>query len=76
VASPTTREVLRVREGGAVTQRIATPGQAVACMLGGPDRRTLFVLTTRVMATPEESRQSLAGAIYTVPVAVPGAGWP
>lgn len=76
LASPTSREVLRVREGGEVAQRIATPGQAVACMLGGPERRTLFVLTTRVMATPEESRRSLAGAIYTVPVAVPGAGWP
>lgn len=76
VASPTSREVLRVLEGGAVTQRIATPGQAVACMLGGPDRRTLFVLTTRVMATPEASRQSLAGAIHAVAVAAPGAGWP
>ncbi len=37
LASPTSREVLRVREGGEVTQRCATPGQAVACTLGGPE---------------------------------------
>ena len=76
LASPTSREVLRVRQGGEVTHRIATPGQAVACMLGGPDRCTLFVLTTKVMATPEQSLQSLIGAIHTLAVTVPGAGWP
>jgi len=76
VASPISREVIRVREGGEVTHRIRTPGQAVACMLGGPDRRTLFVLTGKVMLTPEQSRENLSGMIYTVPVAVPGAGLP
>ena len=72
LASPASREVLRVREGGEVTHRIATPGQAVACTLGGPDRRTLFVLTTKVMLPPEESRQTLPGAIHTLSVEVPG----
>lgn len=76
LASPISREVIRVREGGEVTHRIATPGQAVACMLGGPQRRTLFVLTGKVMATPEQSRESLNGMIYTLPVEVPGAGLP
>jgi sugar lactone lactonase YvrE len=76
LASPTSRELLRVREGGEVTHRIATPGQAVACMLCGPDRRTLFVLTTKVMATPEQSLQTRPGAIHTLVVDVPGAGCP
>jgi sugar lactone lactonase YvrE len=76
LASPTSREVLRVFEGGEVTHRIATPGQAVACMLGGPDRCTLFVLKTKVMATPEQSLESRPGAIHTLAVEVPGAGWP
>ncbi len=71
LASPTSREVLRVREGGEVTHRIATPGQAVACTLGGSDGRTLFVLTTRVMTPPDESRKSLPGAIHTLAVDVP-----
>ncbi len=72
LASPTSREVLRVREGGAVTHRVATPGQAVACALGGPDGCTLFVLTTRVMMPPEESLRTLPGAIHTLAVEVPG----
>ncbi len=76
LASPVTREVLRVRAGGAVTHRIATPGQAVACMLGGSDRKTLFVLTGRVLVTPEQSRAERSGVIYVLPVEVPGAGWP
>ncbi|TWO67032.1 SMP-30/gluconolactonase/LRE family protein [Caenimonas sedimenti] len=76
LASPVSREVLRVREGGEVTHRIATPEQAVACMLGGADRRTLYVLTGRVMVTPEQSRAALSGRISTVRVEVAGAGLP
>ncbi len=72
LASPVSREVLRVRQGGEVTHRCATPGQAVACMLGGPDMRTLFVLTTKVMLAPEESLKTLPGAIHTLAVDVPG----
>lgn len=76
LASPTSREVLRVREGGEVTHRCATPGQAVACALGGPESRTLFVLTTKVMLAPEESRRTLPGAIHTLEVEVPAAAAP
>jgi sugar lactone lactonase YvrE len=35
VASPVSSEVLRVREGGAVAERIPTGRPAIACMLGG-----------------------------------------
>ena len=63
MASPVSREVLRVREGGEVLQRIATPQQATACALGGEDGRTLYVTVGRVMVTPEESRAARSGAI-------------
>lgn len=76
IASPVSREVLRVREGGEVTHRIPTVDQAVACMLGGPDGRTLYVCTGRVMVTPEQSRAARSGAIHQVRVEVPGAGRP
>ncbi len=76
LASPVSREVLRVREGGEITHRIPTAGQAVACMLGGEDRRTLFVLTGRVLVTPEESLAERSGMILAAPVEVPGAGLP
>jgi sugar lactone lactonase YvrE len=76
MASPVSREVLRVREGGAVTHRIATANQAVACMLGGADRKTLFVLTGRVLVTAEQSRAERSGMIYAARVEVAGAGLP
>lgn len=76
VASPISREVLRVRAGGEVTHRVPTEGQAVACMLGGMERRTLYVLTGKVMTTPEQSRAAMSGRILTVEVAVPGVGLP
>lgn len=76
LASPVSREVLRVKEGGEVVDRIPTDGQAVACMLGGDDRRTLFVLTGRVLVTPQQSLDERSGAIWRTRVAVPGAGLP
>jgi sugar lactone lactonase YvrE len=76
LASPVSREVLRVREGGEVTHRIPTANQAVACMLGGEDRKTLFVLTGRVLVTPEQSRAQRSGMIHVVRVEIPGVGLP
>jgi sugar lactone lactonase YvrE len=72
MASPVSREVLRVREGGAITHRIPTPGQATACALGGEDGRTLYVTTGRVMVTPEQSRAARGGAIWQARVDAPG----
>ena len=63
MASPVSREVLRVREGGEVTHRLATPEQATACALGGGDGGTLYVTTGRVIVTPEQSRAARTGAI-------------
>ena len=53
IASPTTKEVLRVREGGEITDRISSgEREAIACMLGGDDRRTLFVLASTLAREP------------------------
>jgi sugar lactone lactonase YvrE len=75
VASPVGSEVLRVREGSEVTHRVKVKTQPFACMLGGPDRRTLFVLTAETM-NPDEARAKKSGRIETVRVEVPGAGLP
>src|SRR5436305_10351421 len=43
VACPTTDKIIRVKEGGEVTDTIALPGRhSYACMLGGTDRRNLY----------------------------------
>jgi len=75
LASPVSAEVLRVREGGEVTRRIPVETQAFACMLGGADRRTLFICTAE-SSDPDECRAAAAGRIETIEVEVPGAGLP
>ncbi len=76
IASPISNRVLRVVEGGAVTGEVSTGDRrAIACMLGGPDRRTLFVCTATAFA-PEDCVERRDAAIETVGVDVPGAGWP
>ena len=68
-------QVVRVREGGEVTHRIPTPQPTFACMLGGSDGRTLFVLTAPG-SHPDEVAGVGGGAIYTTTVDVPRAGRP
>jgi sugar lactone lactonase YvrE len=67
-------EVIRVDRNGEVTDTIPTGNKAFACMLGGDDRRTLFVCT----AAPEydHMEDTRSGAIETVEVEIPGAGRP
>lgn len=75
VASPPTAEFLRVRQGGEITDRISVPDQAIACMLGGADRRTLYLISGR-LAHPEKALERRIGRIESVRVAVPGTGLP
>ena len=75
LASPVTREVLRVRAGGEVTHRVPTAGQATACMLGGADRRTLFILSAS-SSEPDACRRNRDGRIQVVTAPYPGAGLP
>lgn len=76
VADPRNGAVIRVVEGGEVTDRLSTGEgrNAYACMLGGAAGRTLFVLTnTSSGPTAAAARE---GCIELVEVEVPGAGWP
>jgi sugar lactone lactonase YvrE len=74
-ASPLSGEVLRCCEGGKVTHRVRPHKQAFACMLGGPDRRTLFICTAE-SDNPDEAHAKASGMIETIRVEVPGAGLP
>jgi sugar lactone lactonase YvrE len=75
VASPISAEVLRVRQGGEVTHRQAVETQAFACMLGGPQRRHLFICTA-ADSHPERCERERTGRIEVIEVDVPGAGLP
>lgn len=67
---------VRVAPDGTVVERLPTPGRrAVACCLGGPERRTLFCITAET--THEDSiRGRSTSRIEVVDVAVRGTGRP
>lgn len=75
VASPTTNDVIRLREGGEVAERIGADQGVFACMLGGEDRRTLYVLTASG-SDPADCAARRLGRIEAVRVDAPGAGLP
>lgn len=77
LASPISHQVLRVAEGGEVLDEVRTSDerQPFACMLGGDDRRTLYVCTA-IDSEPVGAREARAGRIEAIDVAVPGAGLP
>ena len=75
VAAPYPGEVMRVQEGGNVTHRMNVSTKPYACMLGGHDRRTLFVCTAG-SSNPDEVRANPIGKIEIIDVEVPGIGLP
>jgi sugar lactone lactonase YvrE len=75
VASPVSNEVLRVHEGGEVSARIPTDRMAIACMLGGDDGRTLFILSAETTRA-EEAPKLRSARIERVRVDVAHAGLP
>lgn len=63
VASPTTRECLRVLEGGEVTDRVSTGERmSIACALGGDAGEDLYVATSAHLS-PATSAQHRDGRI-------------
>jgi sugar lactone lactonase YvrE len=75
VASPISSGVFRIAEGGETLQKIPVETQAFACMLGGPDGRTLHICTAET-SQPAETQAKRTGRIETVEVDVPRAGLP
>ena len=72
------KQCVRVREGGEVLQTIQTDRGCFACMLGGADRRTLFIVAAEWLGFPrmDEALAARSGRLLSVEVAVPTAGWP
>lgn len=76
IASPTTREFLRVERGGRVTHRIPTGERyAIACVLGGPGRNTFYGITAATLSL-RAAHGTREGRIECAQVPVPGAGRP
>lgn len=68
---------VRVRQGGEVLDHLQLDRGAFACMLGGNDCCTLFVVAAH-WPGPQHLRDHTDwdGTVFAVRSAVPGAGWP
>lgn len=72
------RRCVRVREGGDVLQVIELDRGCFACMLGGPDGQTLFILAAewRGFEEIESAMAERTGQVLAVRAPAAGAGWP
>jgi len=61
---------VRVGEGGEMLQTVEVDRGCFACMLGGEDGRTLF------MVAADMRSEARTGQVLTVGAPAPGAGWP
>jgi sugar lactone lactonase YvrE len=73
-----TNDCARIREGGEVLEAIELDRPCFAAMLGGPDRRTLFMLTAEWRGTGgiEEVIEARTGQVLIADAPAPGVGWP
>ena len=70
------KRCVRIREGGEVLQVINLDRGCFACMLGGTDRKTLFVMAAEWHGVSKMSDGARTGQVLTVAAPAPGAGWP
>jgi sugar lactone lactonase YvrE len=70
------KRCVRVREGGAVLQTVSVDRGAFSCMLGGPDGRTLFVLTAEWGGFDAMDASARTGRLLAVTAPAAHAGRP
>ena len=68
------KRCVRVREGGAVLQMINLDRGGFACMLGGADRRTLFIVASEWHGFEKMMDGMGTGQLLAVKVSTPGVG--
>lgn len=66
----------RVREGGEVLETIELDRGGFACMLGGADGRTLFMMAAQWRGIEKMFDGPPTGQVLSVPAPAPGVGWP
>jgi sugar lactone lactonase YvrE len=70
------KRCVRVREGGEILQTIALDRGGFACMLGGADRRTLFIAAAHWRGPETMFDGARTGQLLTASAPAPGVGWP
>ena len=70
------KRCVRVWEGGEVLQTIELDGGCFACMLGGADERTLFMMVSEWRGIENLAEAAGTGKVMTAQAPAPRAGWP
>jgi sugar lactone lactonase YvrE len=70
------KRCVRVREGGEVLETIELDRGCFACALGGPDRRTLFMMATEWNGPERMFAEPRTGQVLTTEAPAAGVGWP
>ena len=70
------KRCVRVREGGEVLQTIDLDRGCFACILGGPDGKTLFIVAQEWSGMESTADGERTGQLLTAPAPAAGAGWP
>jgi sugar lactone lactonase YvrE len=70
------KRCVRVLEGGEVLQTVNVDRGCFACMLGGKNRKTLYILAAEWRGFEKMTDDSRTGRVLSIEVAVQGAGWP
>jgi len=70
------KRCVRVREGGEVLQTVSLDRGCFACMLGGVERSTLFLVATEWRGTEHMADGTQTGQILTLRAPARGVGWP
>ena len=70
------KRCVRVREGGEVLQTQNLDRGCFACMLGGLDKRTLFLMAAEWCGPASMAGGRRTGQVLTIEGPVPGRGWP
>jgi sugar lactone lactonase YvrE len=76
VWTPAMKACLRVREGGEVLERIELDRFCFACMLGGADGTTLFMMAADWKGTENIGKGPRTGKVLAAEAPAPGVGWP
>jgi sugar lactone lactonase YvrE len=70
------KRCVRVREGGEVLQTVVLDRGCFACMLGGADGRTLFMVAAEWRGAANMFDGPRTGKVLTAEAPAAGAGWP
>jgi sugar lactone lactonase YvrE len=70
------RRCVRAHEGGEILDTVEHDRGCFSCALGGPERKTLFVVAQEWRGIEQMADGERTGRVLAIPAPAAGAGWP